>query len=130
MGTDGEEGRGEKGAGDREEWGRKGWRRGGEGGTRRGRVPSPRWPPIVSPHTPPQGSLHSPTDQKGFKKPGGLRVPHTGRSCGRCHCLPGSPGVPVPTLLLGLRYLAAAPTKWACARRPLALPPDSLWPQG
>ena len=57
----------------------------GRGGTGEEEGQSPQ--PLGGPHsqlpTPRSGSLRSPTDQKGFKNPGGLRVPHAGRSCGR-----------------------------------------------
>lgn len=121
-------GGGEKGAGDREEWGRKGWRRGR--GRRRGRVPSLSAAPIVSSPHPAQGHFTAPRTRKALRSPVVCGCLTQDAVVAACHCRLGSPGVPVPTLLLGLRYLAAAPTKWACARRPLALPPDSLWPQG
>lgn len=82
MGTDGGgEGRGRKGGRGQ---GGVGQERVEEGtGEEEGQSPQPLGGPHSQLPTPRSGSLHSPTDQKGFKKPGGLRVPHTGRSCGR-----------------------------------------------
>lgn len=126
MGREGEDGDGWGTGGEGEKGGRGqggvGQERVEEGtGRRRGRVPSLLGGPHSSP-TPRLRVTHSPTDQKGFKKPGGLQGASHRTSCGRLPPPPRLSRGPCAHTAPGARYLAAAPTKWACARAPLALP--------